>query len=453
MISQASKTGAPAKNISDILLNLGQEKKLAAEGEEDALFQLFAGVGVEEKESFQNILGSMGKNAVDTAVLHPGLMKKPKPGLEELKAENALMAQQQMQLAGQLDPQKLALEENTQAIAHVAGKKAQAKEKASFDPSAVLEKVAARASDKGNVERSFFMPKDRLIERHKETFDDWPRTQNAEGGELHLPVLGEMPMPNSKVGKLQEANKLRGLSTYKNALGEKAGMPMMEEDMGAMLSPNQTAGAEVLNFPRSLKAESVKNYEAMIEKPGVSLRSAGKAEFLPQIDGSQLNIRPMSIMPADINFAQEVGLEQMVQGSEHEILNKIAQNIESSTSAHHKDLKFTVHSQDLGKIEIQVMKKNQMDDLDIKISTHSKEAQEFFKDHRHELVNKLNNSGISVADLRIETGPGPRFEEKFAVKDMQKSTTQSEYNKNDEQNAREDSERRKEIWDKLNTRA
>lgn len=88
-----------------------------------------------------------------------------------------------------------------------------------------------------------------------------------------------------------------------------------------------------------------------------------------------------------------------------EIIKKISDYVEQNHVANKQSLDLTVKHDSLGEFKIQVSRSpgQSLNQIDMQISTGSKEGHEFFVKNEVSLIKNLNQSGIQLSDLRIVT--------------------------------------------------
>ena len=152
----------------------------------------------------------------------------------------------------------------------------------------------------------------------------------------------------------------------------------------------------------------------------------------------------------------------------NEIIKRISDYVEQNQVANKSSLDLTVKHESLGEFKIQVSKMptqsmNQgLNQIDMQITTSSKEGHDFFVKNEVSLMRNLNQAGINLSDFRIlssssETGAFGQSDSKQSSSFHQNADgSEKQFASFDSQNFTGDSsngsERRKELWQEYQER-
>lgn len=134
----------------------------------------------------------------------------------------------------------------------------------------------------------------------------------------------------------------------------------------------------------------------------------------------------------------------------NEIIDQISNHIIQNQAARSKTVDLAVNHNELGRINIHVQKLNP-EQVNIQIMTQTPEGKQFFAENTRGLLNHLSTNGVNVADLKLDNTSSSQLNsgkdhasssDQFAGNRGQHSQNQSEDN-----NRRQDSKRREDLWD------
>lgn len=155
----------------------------------------------------------------------------------------------------------------------------------------------------------------------------------------------------------------------------------------------------------------------------------------------------MSLKASDKVF----DMSRIKSSNANEIIDQISNHIIQNQTARSTNVDLAVNHADLGRININVSKLNP-DQVNIQIMTHTPEGKQFFAENSRGLLNHLASNGVNVNDLKLDNTSSSNLNsgkdnsnssEQFAGGQRgQQSPNQSEDN-----NRRQDSKRREDLWD------
>lgn len=157
-------------------------------------------------------------------------------------------------------------------------------------------------------------------------------------------------------------------------------------------------------------------------------------------------------------------LSQLNSSNTNEIIKKISDYVEQNNVASKQSLDLTVKHDSLGEFKIQVSKipdsmNGGLNQIDMQITTSSKEGHEFFVKNEVSLMKNLNQAGINLSDLRIVTSSSES--NLFGQSDSRQSNSFSQNSDGSKQfmsfessssSSDNGSERRKELWEEYQQR-
>jgi hypothetical protein len=144
--------------------------------------------------------------------------------------------------------------------------------------------------------------------------------------------------------------------------------------------------------------------------------------------------------------------------SKNEIIQKIADYIQTNHLANQSEVELTVKHQDLGTFQINVQKMKGATDIKMSIAANEQEGFKFFQKFEGELVRTLESAGIKVADFKVTTSQmnfSSSFAQDSGAKDGQggrqqwsesSSFREESWQKSSSDERRQDSDRRRDIW-------
>ncbi len=148
-------------------------------------------------------------------------------------------------------------------------------------------------------------------------------------------------------------------------------------------------------------------------------------------------------------------LGSVKSGNSTEIMNQITDYVVQARAAKEPTVSLRMNHADLGLIDITVTKSGLAQDaVAISIGAHSLDGKNFFQQNSKDLFTHLTSAGVSVADLKVET-PSSTAKNDFDFGSQSGRNSQSgERQFGSEQNQRrQESDRRKELWNLLNKEA
>ena len=146
----------------------------------------------------------------------------------------------------------------------------------------------------------------------------------------------------------------------------------------------------------------------------------------------------------DLNKLTSTDVPKVIE----EIQNYI---IQSRVSGEQK-VELSFHHQDLGKVDLMVEKAGK-DALNIRIQTQGSEAASFFAKNQGELLQSLNNAGVQVANLKLESGQtNNTTAQNFSGSGQEGASSQQGQQASQHGQRQQDSDRRAELWKILQDR-
>lgn len=209
------------------------------------------------------------------------------------------------------------------------------------------------------------------------------------------------------------------------------------------------------------------NLKPQIQKEALSLdlnpsqiigESAGVEVGNEAVNSQQFILNMMSEQSPKITETQvpvrvfEMG--QLKTDNANQIINQITDYIVQVKASKEPTVNLRVNHDDLGMIDITVSKNaptpGVQDSVAINIGTHTQDGKSFFQQNSKDLFSHLTQSGLNVADLKIET-PTQTAKNDFDMGGQSRQgQSGAEKQFGSEQNQRRhESDRRQELWDLL----
>lgn len=154
--------------------------------------------------------------------------------------------------------------------------------------------------------------------------------------------------------------------------------------------------------------------------------------------------------------AKTFDMSQVKSADANQVMNQISDYIVQAKAAKEPMVNLRVNHQDLGMIDITVMKSGAVnsDAIAINIGAHSAEGKQFFQQNTKELFAHLSSAGISVADMKIDSASNTGKSDFDFNQQNQKHASSGERQFGSEQNERRhEQNRREELWKLFNKEA
>ena len=177
---------------------------------------------------------------------------------------------------------------------------------------------------------------------------------------------------------------------------------------------------------------------------------------LNQSSSTELNPIPNSLMNnnqslsplTNTQTSQKVfDLSQLQNTSQDQIISQIKDYIVQAKTASEPTVNMKVQHQDLGMIDITVQKMPQ-EAIQIAIQTSSQDAKLFLNTHQRDLVQSLNQTGIQVSDLKIDSSSSlgkANADSSGQQQGFDQSSSGKQFGSENNQR-QQDSQRRNELW-------
>lgn len=204
---------------------------------------------------------------------------------------------------------------------------------------------------------------------------------------------------------------------------------------------NQKIAAEA-----GLKQTQVVKEMGAVENPAMNSQQFILGIQLENNTNSQLTETPATVKVLDMGQIKSENADQ--------IINEITNYVVQAKAAKEPTVTMKVAHEDLGMIDITVSKTGVNNEaIAINIGAHSLDGKNFFQQNSKDLMTHLTTSGLSVADLKIET-PNQTAKNDFDFGSQSKNQQGQEKQFGSEQNQRKhESDRRQELWKLLNKEA
>lgn len=140
-------------------------------------------------------------------------------------------------------------------------------------------------------------------------------------------------------------------------------------------------------------------------------------------------------------------LSQLQNTSQDQIISQIKDYIVQAKTASEPSVNMKVQHQDLGMIDITVQKMPQ-EAIQIAIQTSSQDAKLFLNTHQRDLIQSLNQTGIQVSDLKIDSSSSlgkANADSSGQQQGFDQSSSGKQFGSENNQR-QQDSQRRNELW-------
>lgn len=273
---------------------------------------------------------------------------------------------------------------------------------------------------------------------------------NLEAGEELSPELTQKILKSTE-GEAKLANKeaapelvsMEDFLAQKNMAAKKA-MPQGAYGMKAPVMNKEAAEA-------GLKSTEVVKDISMLENAGNGSSSMNSQQFILNTMAEQ-----------GTNSTQEVSapvktfdMSQIKTSEPDKIMTEISDYIAQAKAAKEPTVNLRMNHQDLGMIDITVMKSGaSADTIAINIGAHSTDGKNFFQQNSKDLFAHLSSAGISVTDMKVETASNSKQSGFDMNQQNQKHASSGEQNFGSEQNQRRhEQSRREDLWKMFNKEA
>lgn len=155
----------------------------------------------------------------------------------------------------------------------------------------------------------------------------------------------------------------------------------------------------------------------------------------------------------DSNNSKIFEMSQVVEAdisNTDQLINKISDYIIQSKVSNEPRVELSMNHQELGKVDIMVEKASN-DMINISITPNTIDGKSFFNLHKGELLNVLSNSGIQIAEFKLETSSSNN---NLSQNNSNQSFSQNGQGQHQSQKNQQDAEsqRRQELWDMFSNR-
>jgi len=146
-------------------------------------------------------------------------------------------------------------------------------------------------------------------------------------------------------------------------------------------------------------------------------------------------------------------MNQMAATGNQDVINQIQDYIIQAKATNQPTVQMSFAHDELGMVDL-VVQKAHGDQISVMINTHSMEGNKFFTKNHAELMQTLTQSGLNVADLKLDTSSNTNTNSNSQNENGENNSRNSNQHASDERQQRnEDSEKRQELWNLLNKEA
>ena len=270
-----------------------------------------------------------------------------------------------------------------------------------------------------------------------------PKKQTFESGPVALKNLPSEVQTSALLNKNKE-DKLKNLESENSNL-----LQFQKKKM----SPNKLSVGKFVKEQGQLSNSLIKNTIEKLEKTKeFSDKKPAGIDSIVENMNSKTEFKfeaPTTAKPQALDLSS-----LNVTKSRVELIDKIADYIQQHAVTTDKSLDVNVHHDQLGKFKVLVQKDTaNMNQMNLKISSGSEQALEFFRVNEGELLKSLDLAGIKVADFKISAGPNVALKSEssnnFNFNSEQSQHQQGQQKQQGDQNG---SEKRKQLWEEYKER-
>lgn len=278
---------------------------------------------------------------------------------------------------------------------------------------------------------------------------------------------------------MQSTDKKSANLTLLNGKGELDQNSALSKMMNQNATKNYGQGMNLLNDPLIKNTKDLVNKDVKKGKSSVSgideilqskdTKVGAELASIKQVEvaGVQNNKNNHGQQETQTNANQKVlDLSNIHTSNTTEIIKKISDYVEQNNVAGKQSLDLTVKHESLGEFKIQVSKmpdsmNRGLNQIDMQITTSSKEGHDFFLKNEVSLMKNLNQAGINLSDLRIissmsESTPFGQSDSRQSSSFQQNPDGSKQFSSFESRNfagsGGEGSERRKELWEEYQQR-
>jgi hypothetical protein len=197
-----------------------------------------------------------------------------------------------------------------------------------------------------------------------------------------------------------------------------------------------------------LKSTQTINELGAAESGKSSTSSMNSQQF---ILNSQMDIGGKSSVNDVQSPMKTFNMSQIKTDNPNQIMTQITDYIVQAKAAKEPTVNMRVKHDELGIIDISVQRTSSMNDaIAINIGTHSVDGKNFFQANSKDLFSHLTNSGLNIADLKVETpNQTAKNDFDFGSQSGRGGHPQDRQFGSEQNQKRHESERRQELWNLL----
>lgn len=245
---------------------------------------------------------------------------------------------------------------------------------------------------------------------------------------------------------VKPANNLMDFNTFMNkqAPSTKANMAQSAYANQAQESMfSKKVEGQVPNLAGTTEQSSMKVTDLMLMSPEQNNPEAGM-EFAGQ---QQSNMKASTMGQVQTTKVFDMG---QLNGNQ-DVINQIQDYIIQAKASSEPTVQMSFAHKDLGMVDLMVQKSHG-DQVSIMINTHSMEGAKFFNQNQGELLQTLTQSGVNVADLKLDSSSNTNSNNQENLDGNNSRNSNQQHARDEKQQRNEDSQRRQELWNLLNNR-
>lgn len=201
-----------------------------------------------------------------------------------------------------------------------------------------------------------------------------------------------------------------------------------------------------------LKSTEVVKDVSLLESAGGESSSMNSQAFILNNLAEQGTSSTQEVSPTVKTF----DMSQIKTSEPDKIMTEISDYIAQAKVAKEPTVNLRVNHQDLGMLDITVMKSGgaNAESIAINIGAHTADGKNFFQQNSKDLFSHLSSAGITVTDMKVETASNSGKSDFDMNQQNQKHASSGEQNFGSEQNQRRhEQNRREDLWKMFNKEA
>ncbi len=275
----------------------------------------------------------------------------------------------------------------------------------------------------------------------------------TESGSDFLAIKENLKKPSSaKEFKIEDAIakeiNTKGQAVKAQAYGKEQGLlanNMIQKPQDLLTKEERTKNSPLQD---ELKVSEFKKHNELQSIKNDTLYNLSPNELAQNINETNANVTSAPIFD----------MTNLKSAKTEDVIKAVSDYVQQSQIAGKDNLDLTVKHNELGQFKINVSKAHGHNQLEIQITTQTKEAHQFFTRHENDLMRNLSQSGINLSDLRVvsshsEITPTHESQSKQFYQGSQgQNSSSKQWASSEFTQSGNGSERRKELWEEYRSR-